>query len=71
MSLREMLPSVRSLPHSDKIRLLRFLADELAHDEEIPSLHSETEYTIWTPLPDSGDAARTLSEFLQASSKTS
>lgn len=30
MSLKEMLPAVRTLPRTDKLRLMQFLAAELA-----------------------------------------
>ncbi len=69
MSLKEMLPSVRSLPPREKLQLLHFLADEIAAESGVPTLDADVTYPIWTPLPDSGEAAKTLSAFLEATPK--
>ena len=49
MSLVELLPAVRSLPHLDKLRLLQFLVGELAREEGLLDIRSGAEYPIWSP----------------------
>jgi hypothetical protein len=63
MSLVELLPNVRALPRTDRIRLIQLLAEELASEEATLPLASETEYPVWSPY-DSFAAAATLHEFL-------
>ena len=63
MSLTELLPAVRSLPHSDKLRLLQFLAGELAREEGLPDLRAGAEFPIWSPY-DAYDAAQVLEQAL-------
>jgi hypothetical protein len=48
MSLTDVLPEVQTLSRLDKIRLIQFLAQELAGDEEalIPPGQS---YPVWSP----------------------
>lgn len=48
MSLAEVLPEVQSLSRLDKIRLIRFLAQELERDEDhlIEPNHA---YPVWSP----------------------
>jgi hypothetical protein len=67
MSLTELLPVVRSLPHPEKLRLLQFLANELARHENLPEIQPEAEYPVWSPF-DAHEAARTLEELLQPAS---
>lgn len=49
MSLIEMLPDIGSLSRADKLRLIRFLADELETAEQGPSLVEEGSYPVWSP----------------------
>ena len=49
MSLTELLPSVRRLPASDKLRLIRILAEELEPDEDIYPLQPNKIYYLPTP----------------------
>jgi hypothetical protein len=65
MSLKEMLPSVRTLPRTDKLRLMQFLVAELAQEGSEPSLTAGGIYPIYTPqgIPDS--AAETLAHYLK------
>jgi hypothetical protein len=65
MSLKEMLPSVRTLPRTDKLRLMQFLAAELAQEGSESLLTSGGVYPIYTPqgIPDS--AAETLAAYLK------
>jgi hypothetical protein len=65
MSLAELLPSVRSLPHEDKLRLLQFLAGELAREEGLPEIPPGAACPIWSPF-DAFEAAGVLAQALQA-----
>jgi hypothetical protein len=65
MSLTELLPAVRSLPHPDKLRLLQFLAGEIAREEGLPEIRSDCPYPIWSPH-DAFEAATALEQALQA-----
>jgi hypothetical protein len=49
MSLVEILPDIQSLPRADKLRLIQFLAQELAEAEAPPSLVSGQSYPVWSP----------------------
>jgi hypothetical protein len=64
MSIAELLPVVRSLPHTDKLRLLQFLAGELARSEGLASIQPEAEFPIWSPF-DAFDAAAALGKLLE------
>jgi hypothetical protein len=63
MSLAELLPTVRSLPRHDKLRLLQFLAGELARDEGLPDIRLGVDYPVWSPY-EAFEAARTLEQTL-------
>jgi len=59
MSMNELLPSVEELPRSDKLRLMEWLAAQLAKEEGVPLLSSEVEYPVRLPpggLPGRFDA---------------
>ncbi len=49
MSLVEMLPNIQSLPLADKIRLIQFLAQELAQRDDAPLLVPDQSYPVWSP----------------------
>jgi hypothetical protein len=59
MSLADLLPTVRTLPRADKLRLLHLLVAELAREEGIPLVEEQGPYPIWTPYH-AFDAAATL-----------
>ena len=65
MSLDELLPVVRDLPHGDKLCLLQFLARALARDEGLPDIGPGTEFAIWSPY-DAFAAAATLQHALDS-----
>lgn len=69
MSLTDLLPEVRALPHPDKLRLLRFLADELARDSGVPKFEEDSVFPVWTPFGQH-EAARALHELLQSEETT-
>lgn len=64
MSLAELLPIVQSLPHADKIRLIQFLATELARDERVTVIEANKPYPVWSPYQ-AYDAAAVLMQALQ------
>jgi hypothetical protein len=64
MSLVEILPNIQSLPRADKLRLIQFLAQELAVEESPPVLVPGAEYPVWSPY-DAFAAADTLLKFLR------
>jgi hypothetical protein len=49
MTLKELLPAVRQLPASDKLRLIRILAEELDTIEDISPLEPYKIYYLHTP----------------------
>jgi len=49
MSLTEMLPDIQSLPRADKLKLIQFLAQELAESEGPPALREGQSYPVWSP----------------------
>lgn len=63
MSLVDILPSIRSLPRTERIRLIQLLAEDLASEEATQGLTAGTEYPVWSPY-DSFAAADALQEFL-------
>jgi hypothetical protein len=48
MSMADLLPDVRSLSRSDKLRLIQFLARELEQDEG-GLIEAGRSYPIWSP----------------------
>ena len=58
MSLADLLPALKDLPHSDKLRAVQFLVVEIAKEEDI-ALNSGATYPIWSPYS-SVEAADTL-----------
>lgn len=65
MSLIEMLPNIQSLPRADKLRLIQFLAQELAEAEGPSALMSGQSYPVWSP-DQAFEAAETLLQTLHA-----
>lgn len=49
MTLNELLPEIKQLPPSDKIKLIRFLAEDLDTDDDIAPLEAHKTYFIATP----------------------
>jgi hypothetical protein len=68
MSLAELLPVVRSLPHQDKVSLLQFLANSLAQEAGLPQIKPGDEFPIWSPYS-AFAAAETLQQTLEAAGK--
>lgn len=69
MSLAELFPVVRALPHHDKLQLLHFLAGELVRDEGLAEIVPGGRYPIWSPF-DAYDAAGVLEQALRDTEPT-
>jgi hypothetical protein len=67
MSLAEILPEIRSLSAADKLRLIRFLAEQVDAEEEIAPLQHGRTYVVSTPVFEAG-ASEILQRELQAPS---
>ncbi len=63
MQLAELLPTLRELDRSDKLRAMQFLVSELAKEDDL-LLGSKESYPIWSPYG-SYDAASVLLEALK------
>ncbi|MDM8560496.1 hypothetical protein [Candidatus Parabeggiatoa sp. HSG14] len=57
--LNGLLPTVKTLSHVDKIRLMHFLMTDLVQREGINLIEPDESYPIWTPL-NAVEAADTL-----------
>jgi hypothetical protein len=68
MSIAEIIPAIRALPHSDKLRLARLLLDDLAEAELWRE--QEQEFPIHTPEFAPGAAAQ-LAALLEEQEKRS
>jgi hypothetical protein len=62
-ALPTLLEPVRALSRGDKIRLIQFLAEELAKEENVPRLEPGAAYPVWSPY-DAVDAATALQQLL-------
>lgn len=60
----DLLPTLRNLSRADKVRAIKLLVDELAREEEVPSVATGASFPIWTPF-DAFDAAEKLLEELK------
>ena len=65
MSLAEILPNIQALPRADKLRLIQFLAQDLAEADAPLTLVPGDVYPVWSPY-DAFDAADTLLGVLEA-----
>ena len=63
MSLAEVLPGLKTLNRSEKLRVVKILIDEITQEEE-SFFESGAEYEIWSPF-DSYDAAEKLRQMLE------
>ncbi len=69
MLSQELLTELRQLSHTDKLRVVQMLVNELA-TEEGPSIVPGQEYAIWSPY-DAFEAAQVLQEALEEHKKGS
>ncbi len=65
MSISELLPAAHALSDTDKLQLIRILAEDLTDHRESPLDHITGGLPVWTPHG-SFDAADTLLAALQA-----
>ena len=49
MSFQELLPEVHALSRIDKLRLIRWLAEDLAEAEQSTPFEAGREYPLWSP----------------------
>jgi hypothetical protein len=64
MSITELLPALKTLSRAEKLRVMQFLVQELAMEEEASLLQTGATYHIWSPL-NSHKAAQTLATMLE------
>ena len=69
MTLAEVLPAVRQLTASEKLKLIRLLAEELDKDEASSLFERGKVYNLATPY-DSYGAAQALADALAAAHET-
>jgi hypothetical protein len=67
MSLDELMPSLRDLNRADKFRVMQFLVNELAKEEEI-LLKAGAQYPVWSPY-EAYEAADALLKALKQENK--
>jgi hypothetical protein len=63
MSFAELIPALQALPRADKLRVIQFLAGDLALDEGAELLPAGASCPTWSPF-DAFDAAKTLMQML-------
>jgi len=63
MPLADLLPAVRELSRSEKLRLIQVLAADLAETEDTASLTPGRSYPLWSPF-DAHEAAKMLFDVL-------
>ncbi|WP_196517486.1 hypothetical protein [Nostoc sp. WHI] len=49
MSVADLFPILHKLSRADKLKVMQFLVQELATEEEALSLQSEVTYHVWSP----------------------
>ncbi len=64
MSFAELIPALQALPRGDKLRVIQFLAGDLARQEEAELFPAGASCPIWSPF-DAFDAAKTLMQMLE------
>ena len=69
MLSQELLTELRQLSHSDKLRVVQLLVNELAA-EEGPTILPDQDYEIWSPY-DAFEAAQALKDALEEHKKRS
>ncbi|MDF5716311.1 MAG: hypothetical protein PUP93_21125 [Rhizonema sp. NSF051] len=64
MSVAELFPTLRNLSRAEKLRVMQFLVQELASEEEALLLQPGATYHVWSPY-NSHDAAQKLAVLLE------
>ena len=63
MTIEQLLPELRALPRSEKLRLIQLLAADVAKEERIGLAKPNKEYPLWSPH-NAFEGAATLLEAL-------
>lgn len=63
MTAAELLPTLKALNHTEKIRAIQFLANEVAREEEVFFEEGKT-YEVWSPF-ESFEAAEQLRKLIE------
>ena len=58
-----LLPTIKTLPRVERIRLIQLIAEDLAREESV-SLQSGKAYAVWSPF-DAHDGSDVAREFLE------
>ena len=64
MSVAELLSTLQTLSRADKLKVVQFLVQELAAEEEALLLQPGATYSVWSPY-NSHDAAQKLAALLE------
>jgi hypothetical protein len=64
MTLTDLIPELRALPRSDKLRVIQMMAAEVVREEDAGFLKAGQEYPIWSPF-DAFEGAAALMSALQ------
>jgi hypothetical protein len=64
MSVAELLSTLQTLSRADKLKVMQFLVQELAAEEEALLLQPGATYSVWSPY-NSHDAAQKLAALLE------
>lgn len=63
MSVAELLSTLQTLSRADKLKVMQFLVQEMAAEEEALLLQPGATYAVWSPY-NSHDAAQKLAALL-------
>ncbi|MFB2835075.1 hypothetical protein [Floridanema evergladense] len=64
MIVTDLLPMLQNLSRADKLRVIEFLASELAKEETISTLKHGQTYEVWSPY-DAFEAENILGKMLE------
>lgn len=64
MIVTDLLPMLQNLSRADKLRVIEFLASELAKEETISLLKNGQNYEVWSPY-DAFEAETVLGKMLE------
>lgn len=70
MSIADLLPTLQKLSRAEKLKVMQFLVQEMAKEEEILSLQPGETYYVWSPY-NSHKAAQKLATLLEEDKQTS
>ena len=66
MSIAELAPVIRSMPHIQKLQLLQLLVSEICQEENLVSLDPTVTYPVWTPYNIPDETASKLATLLES-----